>query len=359
MNENQQGGSAIFGKIGLLLFKNPISLTAIGVILLLVALFGFTVLMVVTISSNGSSQSNSFSSVQNVSADVLQYEDDLRSELKKYGYEEYTYLLMALMMQESGGRGNDPMQASESHCGSIGCITNPSDSIKYGVAHFVRVLEKANKDINLTLQSYNFGGGFIDYVLARGGAYTYELAVSFSQMQYEKVKHTGIYKCHRPEAIEHQACYGDILYVQAVLQYLSPVDSVIGNSTGDLSVVLNEIKKYNGYPYLMGAKYNNPATGYFDCSGLMQWSFKQIGVNLPRSAAQQYNATKPVPKSEAKPGDLVFFINTYKKGVSHVGIYLGDNKMYHTARNPEGVEIREITGYWQDKFYSFNRVVNF
>lgn len=163
-----------------------------------------------------------------VSPEVEQYRDAVSSELSKYGMTEYTDLVLALMMQESGGRGNDPMQASESKCGNIGCITNPSESIEYGVKHFVQVLKRANYDIKLTLQSYNFGGGFIDYVLDNGGSYTKELAISFSQMMYQKLAHTGIYVCHRPSAIEHNACYGDIEYVDAVLRYLP--SAVIGNS---------------------------------------------------------------------------------------------------------------------------------
>lgn len=154
-----------------------------------------------------------------LSPEVLAYREDILKELKKENKAEYVDILLALMMQESGGRGNDPMQASESKCGYIGCITSPKESIRYGVKHFLSVLEASGGDIQLTLQSYNFGSGFINYVKKNGGSYTYELAVSFSQMMYEKLKHQGIYVCHRPEAIELNACYGDILYVQAVMRY--------------------------------------------------------------------------------------------------------------------------------------------
>lgn len=156
-----------------------------------------------------------------LSPEVLAYREDILKELKKENKAEYVDILLALMMQESGGRGNDPMQASESKCGYIGCITNPKESIRYGVKHFLKVLEMSGGDIQLTLQSYNFGSGFINYAKKNGGSYTYELAVSFSQMMYEKLKHQGIYRCHRPEAIELNACYGDILYVQAVMRYMN------------------------------------------------------------------------------------------------------------------------------------------
>lgn len=173
-----------------------------------------------------------------VSAEVAQYREAVFAELSVHGLGEYTELILALMMQESGGKGNDPMQSSESFCGSIGCITDPQLSIEKGVLHFKKVLESANKDVKLTLQSYNFGGGFIPYVIERGGEYTKELAISFSQMMYQKLKHQGIYKCHRPEAIQHGACYGDIGYVDAVLKYLPSATAgsgVIGDINSPLA----------------------------------------------------------------------------------------------------------------------------
>ncbi|WP_125318046.1 lysozyme family protein [Exiguobacterium chiriqhucha] len=169
-----------------------------------------------------------------VSDQVLQYRDLVESELTKHGLAEQTNLVLALMMQESGGRGNDPMQASESQCGRIGCITSPEESIVYGVEHFASVFERANRDVQLTLQSYNFGGGFIDYVQENGGRYSKELAISFSRMMYQRVKHTGIYRCHRPSAVQHGACYGDIEYVDAVLKYLAPVAVADGIITKEL-----------------------------------------------------------------------------------------------------------------------------
>ncbi|ENH96464.1 hypothetical protein J416_10641 [Gracilibacillus halophilus YIM-C55.5] len=150
---------------------------------------------------------------------VLQYKEDVQAALKSYDREEYTGVILALMMQESAGRGNDPMQASESYCGEVGCIDDPSLSIEQGVRYFVNVLEKTNEDVLLTLQSYNFGAGFIDYVQERGGNYTKELAIAFSQEKYQDVKDTGNYSCIREEAEPYRACYGDILYVQSVLDY--------------------------------------------------------------------------------------------------------------------------------------------
>ncbi|PGO60783.1 lysozyme family protein [Priestia megaterium] len=146
----------------------------------------------------------------NVSPEVMKYQPLLEKYAQKHGLDaSYVPIMMALMMQESGGRGNDPMQSSESFCGSVGCISSPELSVDKGVLHFKSVLEKAHYDLKLCLQSYNFGGGFINYVMKNGGKYTPELAISFSQQQYQKVKHTGIYHCVRPEMVPYSACYGD------------------------------------------------------------------------------------------------------------------------------------------------------
>ncbi|QDP39046.1 lysozyme family protein [Radiobacillus deserti] len=154
-----------------------------------------------------------------LSEQVLAYESKIESELKKAQLEDYTAVVLALMMQESGGRGQDPMQASESYCGEVGCIKDSNLSIEKGVEYFKRVLTKADYDVKLALQSYNFGLGFIEFVQQNGGAYTQELAIQFSQEKYKELSHTGKYSCIREEAEQYKACYGDILYVDAVLQY--------------------------------------------------------------------------------------------------------------------------------------------
>ncbi|SFJ68399.1 Lysozyme-like [Halobacillus dabanensis] len=136
---------------------------------------------------------------------------------------------MALMMQESGGRGSDPMQASESLCGSVGCIEDPERSIKQGVSYFANTLERANGDVKLALQSYNFGLGFIDFVMDRGGEYTQELAIEFSSKKYDELKHTGEYNCIREEAEQYGACYGDIYYVDAVLSYYESDENLLAS----------------------------------------------------------------------------------------------------------------------------------
>ncbi|GAA5416424.1 hypothetical protein Pryu01_01459 [Paraliobacillus ryukyuensis] len=152
--------------------------------------------------------------------DVISYQPIVEKELAKEAKEEYTAVVLALMMQESAGRGDDPMQASESACGEVGCIDNPNQSIKHGVSYFLDTLEAANGDLELALQSYNFGLGFIDYAVEKEMGYSQDLAIKFSQKKYDELKNTGNYSCLRDEAEEYDACYGDIYYVDAVYKYL-------------------------------------------------------------------------------------------------------------------------------------------
>src|SRR5699024_6461558 len=154
-----------------------------------------------------------------LSDEVLAYRGLITEYAELHGVPDQVHLLMAIMMQESSGKGGDPMQSSNSYCGEVDCIDDPELSIDKGVEYFSTVWESADKKTKLALQSYNFGGGFIDYVMEYEGEYTLQLAIDFSAMMYEKYKHTVKYKCIRPEAIQYDACYGDIFYVDAVLQY--------------------------------------------------------------------------------------------------------------------------------------------
>ncbi|MFC4558190.1 lysozyme family protein [Virgibacillus kekensis] len=164
-------------------------------------------------------KSSSVSRGPAVSKQVLEYRPLVEKYAAEYGVAAHVDVLMAMMMQESGGRGNDPMQSSESYCGQIGCIDNPELSIKQGVYYFSLTLEEANGDIKLAIQSYNFGKGFIDYVEKNSGTYSQQAAINFSQMMYKSAPNQSIYTCLREGAEQYNACYGDIYYVRDVLEY--------------------------------------------------------------------------------------------------------------------------------------------
>lgn len=156
---------------------------------------------------------------RSLSEEVKAYEPIVQEELKKRGKEEYLDVVLALMMQESGGKGDDPMQASESLCGGVGCIDDPEVSIEHGVEHFTWMIDQTDGDLKLALQAYNFGGGFLDFVENNGGEYTEELAIEYSQQMYEQLSSQIDFRCIRDISEELNACYGDIKYVDAVLAY--------------------------------------------------------------------------------------------------------------------------------------------
>ena len=108
--------------------------------------------------------------------------------------------------------------------------------------------------------------------------------------------------------------------------------------------IFDEAFKYEGTAYVFGG--SSPATG-FDCSGLTQWCYAKVGLKLPRVAQDQYDVMTHIDLKDAKPGDLIFFHSTYDAGtyVTHVGIYAGENRMFH-AGNPVGwTNLTE--SYWQ------------
>lgn len=97
-----------------------------------------------------------------------------------------------------------------------------------------------------------------------------------------------------------------------------------------------------GSPYVFGA---SGYDGVYDCSSFAQFVYRSQGKSLPRTAEAQFNATRRV--TDLRPGDLVFFQGTYKSGISHVGIYIGNNQFTHAANARKGV----ITSSLSDSYY--------
>ncbi|MDA1478030.1 bifunctional lytic transglycosylase/C40 family peptidase [Bacillus sp. CLL-3-40] len=275
-----------------------------------------------------------------ISPEVERFRAVFEKYARKEGIFDQVNIIMALTMQESGGRSLDIMQSSESIGLPPNSIVDPEESIKVGIAHFKKVFIKAGKDVKLTLQSYNFGSGFIDYVKKNGGKYTKELANKFSRIQAIK---------------QGWASYGDPEYVDHVMRYLKGTNNVkpVNGSINGYETIMNEALKYEGNPYVWGG--SNPKTG-FDCSGLVQWSYRKAGISLPRTAQEQYNSTKKISEKKAVAGDLVFFGGTYEgKSITHVGIYVGNGRMFNS--NDSGIQYSDLkSGYWRKHLVSFGRI---
>lgn len=209
------------------------------VIILIIVLFGCAVSLF-----GGGGNSNSYTSV---SAEVEAYEPLIQQYARQHGIPEYTELIKAVMMQESGGRGNDPMQDSE--CGyntrypnTPNGITDPEYSINVGIQNLAACLSAAEVEnpidmehIKLALQGYNFGNGYISWAKTNYGGYSYANAVEFSTTQAERLGWDS---------------YGDTQYVSHVLRYY-PYGRAFtgGGNQAIVEVALTQLGNEGGQPY--------------------------------------------------------------------------------------------------------------
>ena len=111
-----------------------------------------------------------------------------------------------------------------------------------------------------------------------------------------------------------------------------------------------------GTPYVWGGA----APGGFDCSGLVQWAYAQVGINLPRTAQGQYDTAAPIAASQLQPGDLLFYAQTYpdpSSTITHVGIYVGNGQMINAPTDGDVVRVMPaFAGFWGAHFAGAGRV---
>lgn len=144
-----------------------------------------------------------------------------------------------------------------------------------------------------------------------------------------------------------------LFFVDGQSTGVTPSASALNGSSGKAAQIIDNAKKLLGTPYVWGG--TSPKG--FDCSGFVQYVFNQSGIQLPRTTTEQYTVGTYVPKSSLQPGDLVFLQNTYRQGISHVGIYVGDGKMIH-ASSSKGVVISSLsTSYYTQHYYGARRVL--
>ena len=134
---------------------------------------------------------------------------------------------------------------------------------------------------------------------------------------------------------------------------VAPSAAALKGQSSIAQQIITNAKRHIGTPYVWGG--TSPAG--FDCSGLVQYVFKQSGIQLPRTTGEQVQIGTYVSKANLQPGDLIFLQNTYRQGVSHVGIYIGDGQMIH-ASSSKGVVISKLsTSYYTEHYHSARRVL--
>ena len=288
------------------------------VIIIIVVLLGCAVSLF-----GGGSDSTSYTPV---SAEVEAYTPLIQKYAKQYGIPEYVELIKAVMMQESGGRGLDPMQAAE---GSFNKryphepngIKDPEYSIECGVQELKAALVSAEVEnpidmerIKLALQGYNFGNGYISWAKTNYGGYSYANAVEFSAMQAQRL---GWEK------------YGDTQYPAHVLRYY-PYGRAFtsGGNQAIVEVALTQLGNEGGQPYWSWYGFGGRVEwcacfvswcadqcGYLESGIIPKFSLCSDGVNWFKSKGQWQDKNY-----EPQAGDLIFFDWGSDGSIDHVGI---------------------------------------
>lgn len=295
-----------------------------------------------------------------VSSETLKHQSTVEKYAKKEDIPEHSATLLAIIEEESGGQVQDVMQSSESK-GLARNTLDTEDSIEQGVSYFADLLAKAD-DLGVddwsVVQAYNYGEGFLNYVAEHGKKYSFEIAENFAKDQSDGEKATYTSPVAKKRGNDWRYNYGNMYYVDLVKQHVKKTKESQTAPTNEASdekfeAMMEEALKYKGDPYVFGGY--TPETS-FDCSGLTQWVYKKVGYSIPRVTQDQYEAMDHLSLEKAQPGDLIFFHSTYDAGtyVTHVGIYVGKEKMYH-AGDPIGyTDLTEK--YWQDHLIGAGRM---
>ncbi|MDL4838929.1 C40 family peptidase [Aquibacillus rhizosphaerae] len=143
----------------------------------------------------------------------------------------------------------------------------------------------------------------------------------------------------------------DVIYVGQTIKLTAPTKTAepekVEQTESLADKVVAEAKKHVGTPY----KWAGTAPGGFDCSGFIYYVHKTAGMDISRTSTDGYYS-QSTQVSSPKVGDLVFFSGTYKAGISHMGIYIGDNKFVHASSS--GVQITSMSNsYWSSHFTNY------
>ncbi|MEY8238328.1 lysozyme family protein [Lachnospiraceae bacterium 66-29] len=305
------------------------------VIILIVVLLGCAVSLF-----GGGSDSTSYTPV---SAEVEAYTPLIQKYAKRYGIPEYVELIKAVMMQESGGKGSDPMQAAE---GSFNKkyphepngIKDPEYSIECGVQELKAALVSAEVEnpidmerIKLALQGYNFGNGYISWAKTNYGGYSYANAVEFSAMQAQRL---GWEK------------YGDTQYPAHVLRYY-PYGRAFtsGGNQAIVEVALTQLGNEGGQPYWSWYGFGGRVEwcacftswcadqcGYLESGIIPKFSLCSDGVNWFKGKGQWQDRSY-----EPTAGNIIFFDWDGDGTIDHVGIVeKSENGVVYTVEGNSG-----------------------
>lgn len=311
-------------------------------------LFIVICIVVICTASTSSSAESIIVSV-NLSDEVLAYDGVVSRYCGEYGISEYKPWLMAIMMVESEGGGNNVMGVADLD----NSTTTPDESIKEGCRIFSECLQKSQDmgcNIETTVQAYNYGADFVNYVSDRGKNYTFELA-----KEYANEKSDGqmiSYNNHIADAYGGwKYVYGNMFYVLLCKQYVS-------NSSG--SDIAQFALQFVGEGHSRFTHYESPNSQAFEadwCAMFVSYCADQCGYidsgklfwfNGCTTAYNRMLVDDTFEYSSAyggsyvpRPGDLIFFTNDSGNSSYHVGIVVGINGTWLST-----VEGNASGGHW-------------
>lgn len=309
----------------------------------------------------GAAFSSSSESSESLSEEVLAYTSVIQQYASQYGIPEYVSAIQAIMMQESGGRGTDPMQCSESPYNTRfphtpGSITDPDYSIEVGVQTFADCISQAGcsspqdmDKLKLAWQGYNYGNGYIGWALQRGG-YTEANALQFSQEQ---------------AASHGWSSYGDPQYVPHVMRYYSG-GSLFAGLFGNqqiVSVAMGQIGNSGGQKFWSWYGFDSHVEW---CACFVSWCADQSGLiesgKVPKFSLCSSGVTWFQGKNKWQSGGttpsagmIIFFDWDHDGNSDHVGIVekceggrvytVGGNSSDQVRQRNYAVDYASIMGY--------------
>ena len=296
----------------------------------------------------GAAFSSGSESSESLSEEVLAYTSVIQRYASQYGIPEYVSALQAIMMQESGGRGTDPMQCSESpyntrYSHSPGSITDPNYSIEVGVQTFADCISQAGcsspqdlDKLKLAWQGYNYGNGYIGWALQRGG-YTEDNALQFSQQQ---------------AASHGWSSYGDPQYVPHVMRYYSG-GSLFAGLFGNqqiVSVAMGQLGNSGGQKFWSWYGFDSRVEW---CACFVSWCADQSGLiasgNVPKFSLCSDGVSWFQGKNKWQSGGttptagmIIFFDWDHDGNSDHVGIVEKcESGRVYTVEGNSGDQVRQ------------------
>lgn len=303
----------------------------------------------------GAAFSSSSENSESLSDEVLAYTSVIQQYASQYGIPEYVSAIQAIMMQESGGRGTDPMQCSESPYNtrfshSPGSITDPDYSIEVGVQTFADCISQAGcsspqdmDKLKLAWQGYNYGNGYIVWALQRGG-YTEANALQFSQQQ---------------AASHGWSSYGDPQYVPHVMRYYSG-GSLFAGLFGNqqiVSVAMGQLGNSGGQKFWSWYGFDSRVEW---CACFVSWCADKSGLiasgNVPKfslcsDGVSWFQGQNKWQSGGTTPtaGMIIFFDWDHDGNSDHVGI----------VEKCEGGRVYTVEGNSSDQVRQRNYAVDY